>query len=80
MPLDKTYDPGIEAAQGDPTVGTGDADIHISEELLPIRIVPKFLLELIQDGFNFFFAEHLLLPSYACSSLTVVEHPSRPGV
>jgi hypothetical protein len=56
MLLNKTDDPGIEVAQGHPTIGTGDADIHISEELLPIRITPPFLLELIQDGLNFFFA------------------------
>ena len=58
MLLDKTDNSGIKAAQGHPTVGTGDAKIYVPEELLPIRITPPFLLELIQDGFNFFFAEH----------------------
>jgi hypothetical protein len=54
--LDKTDDPSIEATQIHPSIGTGDANIYVSEELLPIRVIPPLLLQLIQDGFNFLFA------------------------
>jgi hypothetical protein len=56
MLLNDADDPGIEVSQGHPTIGVGNAEIHISEELLPIRVIPPFLLKLIQDGFNFLFA------------------------
>jgi hypothetical protein len=56
MLLNETNDTGIEVAQGHPTIGMGNAEIHISEELLPIRVIPPFLLKLIQDGFDFLFA------------------------
>jgi hypothetical protein len=54
--LDKTNDPSIKATQGYPSIGTGDANIHIPQELLPIGVIPPLLLKLTQDRFNLLFA------------------------
>jgi hypothetical protein len=58
MLLDDLDHPRIEIAQGHPGVGAGHAQVHISEELLPIGISPPFLPELLFNGFNFLFREH----------------------
>jgi len=56
MLLEKIDDSGIKATQGHPSIGTGDANIHISKELLPIGVIPPLLLKLTQDRFNLLFA------------------------
>ena len=83
--------PWIEVAEGHPTIGAGHGKIGISEDLLPIRITPPFLLKLIKNGLDFLFTEHQrltplsLLSTHRCRlSVTVAHlkpldhHPSSP--
>ena len=58
MLLKNAENPGIEVAQSYPAIRAGDAQIHISEELLPIRIAPPFLPKLIKNRVDFLFAKH----------------------
>ena len=58
MLLNQIDHPWIEVTYSNPSIRAGDAQKHIPEELLPIRITPPFLLELIKHRLNFFFAEH----------------------